>query len=157
MESIAENELVISNDKDLLQVDFIHSILKDAYWCKGIPLSTLETALSGSLCFGAYIGKTQIAFARIVTDGATFAWLCDVIVDPKYQGKGISKILMKNVMAHPQLQGLRRICLATKDAHGLYSQFKFKVTETPQNWMEVKDNNVYLKKIWGDLRLGKKI
>ena len=86
-----------------------------------------------------------MAFARVVTDGATLAWLCDVIVDPTFRGKGISKDLIKYIMAHPKMQGLRRICLATKDAHGLYEQFDFKVTETPQNWMEIKDNEIYLK------------
>lgn len=144
MDLSRRNEITISDDKRLLQVEVVHSLLRDAYWCKGIPLNTFKSAIEGSLCFGAYLGDLQVAFARVVTDGATFAWLCDVIVDSKYRGKGISKKLLKYIMAHPNLQGLRRICLATKDAHGLYEQFDFKVTSTPQYWMEIKNNDIYL-------------
>ena len=104
----------------------------------------MKSAIQGSLCFGVYDNGSQIAFARIITDGATFAWICDVIVEEKFRGRGVSKSLMKAILAHPKLQGLRRICLATKDAHSLYQQFDFKVTETPQNWMEIKDNDIYL-------------
>ncbi len=140
-----QKDIRISDDSNLLQIEAVHALLKDAYWCKGIPFETLKSAVTGSLCFGAYLDDKQIAFARVVTDGATFAWLCDVIVDPIYRGKGVSKELMKYIMAHPKMQGLRRICLATKDAHGLYAQFKFNVTEAPQSWMEIKDNDIYLK------------
>ena len=141
-----KSDLKISGDKNLIQVELVHSLLREAYWCHGIPLDTFKAAIQGSLCFGAYVGDSQVAFARVVTDGATFAWLCDVIVDPKYRGKGISKKLIKYIMDHPNMQGLRRICLATKDAHTLYEQFNFKITATPQNWMEIKDNEIYLKK-----------
>jgi GNAT superfamily N-acetyltransferase len=141
----AQNELKISDDKSLLQVDVVHSLLRDAYWCKGIPLKTLQSAIEGSLCFGVYRNDLQVAFARVVTDGATFAWLCDVIVDEKYRGAGISKKLMKYIMTHSKMKGFRRICLATKDAHTLYEKFNFKVTSTPQSWMEIKDNEIYLK------------
>lgn len=135
----------ISDDKSLLQLDRIHSMLRDAYWSRGIPRETVARAIENSLCIGVYRGHEQVGFARIVTDKATFAWLCDVIIDEKYRGQGISKALMKFVLAHPDLQNLRRICLATKDAHTLYEQFGFKVTETPQNWMEIKNNEIYLK------------
>ncbi len=145
MELSIQANLKISDDKKLLQVELVHSLLREAYWCKGIPIDTFNAAVEGSLCFGAYLGDKQVAFARVVSDGATFAWLCDVIVDPNYRGKGISKELMKSIMAHPKMQGFRRICLATKDAHALYEQFNFKVTATPQNWMEIKDNEIYLK------------
>jgi N-acetylglutamate synthase-like GNAT family acetyltransferase len=145
LELSTQKELKISDDKNLLQIEFIHRLLKESYWSKGIPLETLKSAIDGSLCFGTYQGSHQVAFARVVSDGATFAWICDVIVDPNYRGKGISKKLMKYIMAHPRMQGLRRISLATKDAHGLYKQFGFNVTATPQNWMEIKDNDIYLK------------
>lgn len=140
-----QNNLMISDDKSLLQIESIYELLKEAYWCKGIPLETLKIAINGSLCFAGYIDGKQIAFARVVTDGATFAWLCDVIVDPNHRGKGIAKKLMKYIMSHSKMLGFRRICLATKDAHSLYAQFNFKVTETPQNWMEIKNNDIYLK------------
>ena len=139
------NGYEISDSKSLLNPDAVHELLRDAYWCKGIPQKTIQAAIETSLCFGVYQGKTQVGFARVITDGATFAWICDVIIDPKHRGKGLSKELMKFVMSHPKLIGLRRICLATKDAHKLYEQFGFKVTETPQNWMEIKDNNIYLR------------
>ncbi|MBK7844189.1 MAG: GNAT family N-acetyltransferase [Bdellovibrionales bacterium] len=144
MELRTHNEIKISDDKNLLRVEFVHALLKGAYWCKGIPLETFRAAVNGSLCFGAYIGNVQVAFARVVTDGATFAWLCDVIVDPNYRGRGISKALMKYIMSHSRMKGFRRICLATKDAHTLYEQFNFKITATPEYWMEIKDNDIYL-------------
>ena len=143
---IQTSSIEINDVKAALQIDLIHGLLKDAYWCKGISKEVIQNAIEGSLCFGVYIDGKQVGFARVVTDRATFAWLCDVIVDPNHRGKGLSKQLMAYILAHPQLQGLRRICLATKDAHELYKQYGFKVTETPQNWMEIKNNDIYLQK-----------
>lgn len=139
-----EKYFLFSSDKNLLKIDQIYALLVNAYWYKGISKETLQKPIEGSLCFGAYAGSNQVAFARVVTDGATFAWLCDVIVDDSYKGQGLAKELMRFIQADPRLQNLRRFCLATKDAHGLYAQFAFKVTETPQNWMEIKNNDVYL-------------
>ncbi len=139
------NGYEISDEKKDLQLKKIHSLLKDAYWCRGIPEETVAQAISSSLCFGVYQAGSQVGFARVVTDGATFAWVCDVIVDERHRGKGLGKELMNRILQHSQLQGLRRICLATKDAHTLYTKMGFKVTETPQNWMEIKDNDVYLR------------
>jgi GNAT superfamily N-acetyltransferase len=140
---------LISTDKSLLQVSRIHSFLSTkAYWCLDIPKSLVEKSISGSLCFGLFDtskANQQIGYARIVSDGASFAWLCDVYIEEEYRGKGLSKWLMGSVMAHPELKNLRRICLATKDAHELYKKYGFKVTETPQNWMEIKDNDLYKK------------
>jgi N-acetylglutamate synthase-like GNAT family acetyltransferase len=146
LEKIFLEKYKISDEKNLLQIDYVHSLLKEAYWSKGIPKKTLQVAIEGSLCFGVYAGDRQVAFARVVTDNATFAWICDVIVDEKARGQGISIFLMQFIMEHPSLKDLRRICLATKDAHSLYEKFNFKVTETPQNWMEIKDNDIYLKR-----------
>lgn len=142
------SEFLISTDKTLLQVDAIHHFLStQAYWCLGIPKSTVQKAISSSLCFGLYdnVQKKQIGFARVVTDTATFAWLCDVYIEPESRGKGLSKWLMECVVAHPDLKNLRRICLATKGAHGLYEKFGFEKTKTPEYWMEIKDNDVYKK------------
>lgn len=135
----------ISTDQKLLQFDRVHKFLSEqAYWCLGIPRETVEKAARGSLCFGLYTDAgVQIGYARIVTDGATFAWLCDLYVEKQYQGKGFGKQLMEYIMGEPSLKGLRRICLATKDAHSLYKKYGFKVTETPENWMEIKNNNIY--------------
>lgn len=140
-----KNYYLISSDKKLLNIGQVHEQLFEAYWSKGIPQSVLVRAIENSLCFGVYKNNIQVGFARVVTDSATFAWLCDVIIDEKHRGHGLSKELMHNILNHPQLIGLRRICLATKDAHELYKQFSFKVTEIPQNWMEIKDNDIYLK------------
>lgn len=145
-----KDQYLISTDKSLLQIDRIHKFLStEAYWCLDIPKKIVEASISSSLCFGLYDTKAsiqeQIGYARIISDGATFAWLCDVYVENNYRGNGLSKWLMECVFSHPDLQNLRRICLATKDAHELYKKFGFKVTETPQNWMEIKDNDLYRK------------
>lgn len=136
--------LQVSTDKDSLDIGLIHRLLTtEAYWCRGIPRETVERAIAGSLCFGGYVDGRQVAFARVVTDGATFAYLADVFVLPEYRGQGHSKALMAEVMAHPQLQGLRRFSLATGDAHGLYAGFGFTAPARPQNLMEKLDQDVY--------------
>ncbi len=140
----------ISADKSLLQIDRIHAFLSTkAYWCLGIPRETIAKAIDNSICFGAYddngLTSVQVGFARVVTDSATFAWICDVYVEESARGNGLAKTLMAAVMAHPQLQGLRRICLGTHDAHELYKQFGFYVTRTPENFMEIKDDKIYLR------------
>lgn len=135
--------LEISDDKTRLQLDWIHEQLSKTYWSKGIPKAVVAKAIHGSLCFGVYQDARQVGFARVVTDQATFAWLCDVVIEGGQRGRGLGQELVKAVMTHPSLQGLRRICLATKDAHSLYEKLGFKVTESPQNWMEIKDNEIY--------------
>ncbi|WP_158885587.1 GNAT family N-acetyltransferase [Rhodanobacter sp. L36] len=136
--------LQISTDKDQLDVELIHRFLStDAYWSRGIPRATVERAIAGSLCFGGYLDGHQVAFARVVTDGATFGYLADVFVLPEHRGRGYSKTLMNIVMAHPQLQGLRRFSLATGDAHDLYAAFGFAAPTRPQNLMEKFDMDVY--------------
>jgi GNAT superfamily N-acetyltransferase len=144
------NEFTVSTDKTSLQLSRIHHFLAtQAYWCLDIPRDVVEKAIAGSLCFGLYVriesAYLQIGFARVVTDGASFAWLCDVYIENDYRGKGLSKWIMECVLSHPDLKNLRRICLATKDAHSLYTKFGFEITQTPQNWMEIKDNDLYKK------------
>jgi N-acetylglutamate synthase-like GNAT family acetyltransferase len=144
-----KDNFVISTNKSKLQIDRIHKFLsQEAYWCIGVPKSVVEKAIEGSLCFGVYDesdNTAQIGYARLVTDKATFAWLCDVYIENEYRGEGLSKWLMECLLAHPELQGLRRICLATKDAHKLYEKYGFEVTKSPGNWLEIKDNDVYTK------------
>jgi GNAT superfamily N-acetyltransferase len=138
----------ISTDKSLLQVSRIHQFLStQAYWCRGIPRETVAAAIAGSLCFGLHAESdaAQVGFARVVTDCATFAWLCDVYVEHAHRGKGLSKWMVECVLSHRDLQHLRRICLATKDAHSLYQRFGFTATKTPGNWMEIKHNDLYQK------------
>ena len=136
--------LHISTDKDALDVERIHRFLAtEAYWSRGIPRETVERAIAGSLCFGGYLDGRQIAFARVITDGATFGYLADVFVLPEYRGHGHARALIAAVMAHPQLQGLRRFNLATSDAHGLYAGFGFTAPARPQNLMEKHDPDIY--------------
>ncbi|WP_045727798.1 GNAT family N-acetyltransferase [Xanthomonas sp. GPE 39] len=137
--------LRISTDNEELDLPLIHRFLSEqAYWCLGIPLETLRRAIAGSLCFGGYLGAVgQVTFARVVTDGATFGYLADVFVLPEHRGHGYSKQLMAAVMAHPQLQGLRRFMLATSDAHALYARHGFTAPALPQSLMEIAHTNLY--------------
>lgn len=121
----------------------IHSFLSHTYWSPGIPVAVLQKAIDGALCFGVFTGQQQIGFARVITDKATFAYLADVFIIDEFRGKGLSKWLMEVIMAHPDLQGLRRFLLATRDAHGLYRQYGFSDLSTPENWMQIHRPNVY--------------
>ena len=116
---------------------------KETSWAKDIPLETVQRAIENSLCFGIYKGAAQIAFARWVTDKATFAWLADVYIEEPYRGLGLSKKLMSFMIFHPDLQGLRRYQLSTADAHGLYQQFGFSAIENPENQMAIVIKNAY--------------
>ena len=136
----------ISTDKSRLDLAVIHRFLsEESYWAKGIPRETVEKAIAGSLCFGLYQGKALVGFARVTTDTATFAYLADVFVLPEHRGAGLSKRLMQFIMDYPDLQGLRRILLATRDAHGLYAGFGFKPLDAPDNFMQFHRPDVYLR------------
>jgi GNAT superfamily N-acetyltransferase len=115
----------ISTDPTRLDIDAMHAYLTRSYWSPGIPRDVVERAARGSLCFGVYQGDRQVGLARVVTDHATFAYLCDVYVLEEHRGKGLSKWLMREVMAHPALTGARRVMLGTRDAHGLYARHGF--------------------------------
>ena len=130
-------ELRITTDRAELDVALIHRFLsQESTWAKGIPLATVQRSLQASLCFGGFLGREQVAFARVISDYATFANLVDVFVLPAHRGQGYSKAMMRAVLAHPDLQGLRRFTLATFDAHGLYRQFGFTEPANPQSFME---------------------
>ena len=136
MESVRE-EFTITDDKGRLDFDLIQRFLsEEAYWAKSRTADQTRTAIENSICFGIYKGQDQIGFARVVSDLATFAYLGDVFVLPDYRGQGLSKWLIECILAHPDLQGLRRWVLATLDAHGLYSQFGFTALKFPDRWME---------------------
>jgi len=138
-------ELRITTEAAELDVQLIHRFLsQQTYWAKAIPFSLLERAIGNSLCFGGFLGDEQVAFARVISDYATFANLVDVFVLPEHRGKGYSKALMTAVFGHPQLQGLRRFTLATGDAHGLYSQFGFTPPLFPQTLMERYAPDIYV-------------
>ncbi|OIQ00751.1 MAG: GNAT family N-acetyltransferase [Zetaproteobacteria bacterium CG2_30_46_52] len=138
------NGYSISTNLADMDIAVIHGCISNSYWAKGIPISVLEKAISNSLCFGVFTDSgQQVGFARLITDSATFAYLADVFILEAHRGKGLSKWLMENVIAHPDLQGLRRITLSTKDAHGLYEKYGFKPLANPQTFMEAWKPDVY--------------
>ena len=138
------DECFVSGDPELLDFDVIHAFLSTCYWSPGISRALVEKAAAHSLTFGVYDSSrprrpddprpSQIGYARMITDRATYAYLADVFILDSHRGRGLSKRLMQHIMAHPDLQGIRRMMLMTRDAHGLYAQFGFQVLsaeETP--------------------------
>ena len=142
--SDARDTLRLSTDAGEMDVDAIHAYLSgESYWARGIPRETVARAVRNSVCFGVFDGGAQVAFARVVTDRATFAYLADVYVLEPYRGRGISTWLMEAVHAHPELQELRRWALVTKDAQGLYERFGWTPISKPERHMERTDPEVY--------------
>jgi GNAT superfamily N-acetyltransferase len=136
--------ITITDDRARMDVDTIHRYLsEESYWAANIPRDVVERAIANSLCFGAFDGDAQIGFARVITDSATFAYLADVFVLPSHRGRGIAKEIMETVLAHPELQGLRRWHLVTRDAHALYAQFGFVPLEAPERHMAIAVKNAY--------------
>jgi GNAT superfamily N-acetyltransferase len=133
----------VSTDPALLDVNVIHGFLIRSYWAVAIPRGIVEKAIANSLCFGVYHESSQIGFARIISDYATFAYLADVFVLEAWRGKGLSKFMMECIKSHPELQNLRRWSLATADAQGLYAQFGFAALKKPERMMEIVDAEIY--------------
>ena len=123
-------DYTITADQQRFDLIAVHAFLSRSYWSPGVPMAVVEKALANSVAFGLFLGDTQVGLARVVTDKATFAYLADVYVLEAHRGKGLSKRLLEAVLAHDDLQGLRRFLLATKDAHGLYARFGFKALAT---------------------------
>lgn len=145
MDLKTDDQFIISDDKSRLDVTLIHRFLsEESYWAKGIPLEVVQRSIEHSLCVGVYT-KTgaQIAFARAVTDYATFAYLGDVFVLPDYRGKNVALRLVRLLLDHPDVQGLRRWMLATWDAHGLYERAGFQPLARPDRWLEIRRTGVY--------------
>ncbi|MEN2426986.1 GNAT family N-acetyltransferase [Chromobacterium vaccinii] len=143
--------VAIDSDPARLDRERIYQYLSgESYWARGLPREVFERSLDHSLCFGAYADDGQlIGFARAITDRATFAYLADVFVLESWQGQGVGKRLVEAAMAHPDLAGLRRMMLATADAHGLYAQYGFTALNRPERMMERLDQDVYLRKATG--------
>jgi GNAT superfamily N-acetyltransferase len=135
----------ISSDPSRLDLQAIHAFLSQAYWSREVPMEVVRRAIENSIAFGVFWKGEQVGFARVISDRATFAYLADVYVLEAHRGKGLAKELMKVILAHPDLQGLRRLMLATADAHGLYEQFGFKPLATPERFMEIHVANAYLR------------
>ena len=135
------DEYLISTDRERLNIQTIYEYLsKSSYWALGRSLERVRRSIENSLSFGVYFNDEQIGFARVVTDYATFAWLADVFILDQYRGRGLSKWLVEVIVGHPELQGLRRWLLATRDAHSLYRRYGFKDLEDPTRWMERFDD-----------------
>ena len=136
--------LEITTDLFRMDLDRVHDWLaRKSYWAGQMPRRVFDRALRGSLCFAAIKVDATVAFARVVSDRATFAYVSDVFVDPAHRGTGISKVVMAAVVAHPELQDLRLWVLATADAHGLYARYGFTPLAVPQRYMERRDSEVY--------------
>ena len=138
-----QGEFIISTDKRLLDLSVIHGFLTTSYWAVGIPFETVKKSIEHSLNFGVYQSGKQVGFARVITDYATYAYIGDVFILEGYRGQGLSKWLMQVIVGHPELQGLRRWTLLTRDAHGLYRQTGFTQPQNPERYMEKIDPYVY--------------
>jgi len=133
----------ISTTRDRLDLDVVHGFLTDSYWSPGIPRDTVERAIAGSLNFGLYRNGRQIGYARVITDGATFAYFADVFVLPDHRGAGLATWLMSTALAHPALASLRRCLLVTRDAHAIYARCGFTPLARPERFMEINQPDLY--------------
>ena len=137
------DDFTLSTDPARLDLDMIHGYLAASYWASGIPREVCERAIRNALPFAVYAGAQQVAFARVITDYATFAYVGDVFVLEPWRGRGLSRWMMECMVAHPELQGFRRWALLTRDAHGLYARLGFTPLARPDRWMERWDPDVY--------------
>jgi GNAT superfamily N-acetyltransferase len=140
-----DSSFEISTDRSRLDVDLIYRFLSEqSTWAIGISRPVVERSIENSLCFAGFVDGRQVAFARVITDYATFANMVDVFVLPEYRGRGYSKRLVQTIIDHPSLQRLRRFTLATSDAHSLYERFGFTSPSKPETLMERYFPNIYL-------------
>ncbi len=136
-------QYTVSMNPARFDVDMIHRFLTCCYWAEDIPRGIVRRSIENAVCFGVFDGDNQVGFARVITDRATYAYIGDVFILEPHRGRGLSKLLMRTIMAHPELQGLRRWSLVTNDAHGLYQQFGFTPLARPQRYMEIVNPAVY--------------
>ncbi len=142
---ITEGSYSLTADRDRIDVDAVHAFLTRSFWARGISRELVAKSVRHSLCFGVFKGREQVAFARVVTDYSTYAYLCDVYVLEEHRGHGLSKRMMQFVMEHPDLRGVRRFQLVTRDAHGLYRRFGFKPPVNPERHLEIFRDGMYEK------------
>ena len=133
-------DLEITTDRARIDVDMVHGFLNTSYWGHGRSRETVERSIANSIAFGAYISGRQVAFARVITDRAIFGYLADVFVVPELRGRGVAKALIKAILSHSDLAGVRLILLRTRDAHGLYAQFGFETVTAPNELMVLTRN-----------------
>ncbi|MCZ6729079.1 MAG: GNAT family N-acetyltransferase [SAR324 cluster bacterium] len=139
----SRNGFLITTERSRMDIVAIHGFLTESYWARGIPLAVVEKSMQNSLCFGVFEGQSQVGFARVITDYATFGYLGDVFILQSHQGLGLGKWLLDCVMAHPGLQGLRRWNLATHDAHNLYARYGFSALAKAEYYMEINVPDPY--------------
>jgi GNAT superfamily N-acetyltransferase len=128
---------------EAVDLDAVHAFLASSYWAAGIPRELVARAVAGSLPFSLFCGDAQVGFARAITDRATYAYLADVYVLEAHRGRGLGHWLVETVLAHPELQGLRRLGLVTRDAHALYADFGFRPLAAPERHMEISRPGLY--------------
>jgi GNAT superfamily N-acetyltransferase len=133
----------VSTDKSKLDLAMIHNFLKNSYWAEDIPIALVEKSITNSFCFGVYEDNKQVGFARVITDYTTFAYVGDVFILEGYRGQGLGKLLVKSILEHPELQGLRKWLLGTRDAHELYRQYGFQNLARPDVYMEISNPKIY--------------
>ncbi len=136
-------DFVISTDKRRVDLQAVHAFLITSYWAQDVPLAVVERAIEHSMVFGLYHGTAQAGFARVITDRATFAYISDVFILEQHRGLGLGQWLIGVILGHPELQGLRRWLLATRDAHGLYAKSGFTPLSAPERFMEIWHPDVY--------------
>jgi ribosomal protein S18 acetylase RimI-like enzyme len=139
-----QGEFTITTDPAAADVDAVHAFLSRSYWAEGIPRETVARAIANSIPFSVFRGTEQVGLARVITDRATFAYLSDVYILEPYRGRGLSKWLMDTIMSHPDLQGLRRFSLSTRDADGLYRRYGFTDIATPPTHLEINRRGMYV-------------
>jgi len=135
----------VSLDKNKLQLDVIHAFLTTSYWSPGIPRATVEHGIANSLCSAAFADAdgAQVAFARLITDHATFGYLADVFVLPEHRGHGLGAAVVHVLLDLPEVRAMRRLMLATRDAHSLYERMGFERIENPEPFMQILRKNIY--------------
>jgi GNAT superfamily N-acetyltransferase len=136
-------DLIVSTDRARLDIDLIHRVLASTYWASGIPRDVVIRAIAGSIAFGLYEHGRQVGFARVISDMATYAYLADVFIVEECRGRGLGDWLVESIRLHPQLQGLRRFALITRDAGPLYARHGFVAPPEPLGYMEIVDREVY--------------
>jgi GNAT superfamily N-acetyltransferase len=138
-----QGEYTVSSDRARLQLDVIHAFLAQSYWAKDIPREVVERSLGGSVAVGIYHGTHQVGFGRVITDAATFAYVADVFVLESHRGRGLARWMMDFILATPELQGLRRWLLVTRDAQALYRSVGFSPLNRPEGFMEITRRDIY--------------
>lgn len=138
-----EMKYELFTERDKVDLEVVHKFLSECYWAENIPLEVVKRSVDNSFCFSIYAGRDQVAFGRVISDCATFAYVCDIFVLEGHRGNGLSKRLMSAMLAHPDLQRLKRWVLVTKDAHGLYRQYGFTPLSAPDLYMEINRMGIW--------------